>query len=91
LANGSAQKGKVSDHVLRIYVVFTQKEPGVKYRSKVTENGHTERDNPSVALKIALSRQPAVSRRGEGWLKKQRPRVMPGIRRREPGSAPCKL
>jgi hypothetical protein len=32
--------------------------PGAKHRPNVTENGHTERSNPSKVLKNELSRRP---------------------------------
>jgi len=50
------------------------------------ENGHTERSNLSVALRIILEladrvpeQAPTVSDRWGGWLKKQMPWVMPRI------------
>lgn len=47
---GTAQRGKVSGHAVNLNVVSTRKKPGVKYRPTVTENGHSERGNPPVAL-----------------------------------------
>ena len=54
---GRVQKNTVSGHVVNLNVVSTQKEPGVKYRPTVTENGHTERSNSPDAL--GLSEQAA--------------------------------
>ena len=54
---------------------------GVKYRPKVTENGHAERGNPPTALTfpyqgLKVSRRPGRKLWRGGWLKKQRPEVM---------------
>jgi len=35
--------------------------PGVKHRPKVTQNGHSERNNPTVALRQSRSREPPAS------------------------------
>jgi hypothetical protein len=68
-------------HVLSDYVVSARYEGhGVEHRPTVTENGHTERGNPSVALTRQGEQETIRKRRWGGWLKKQRPWVMPGIR-----------
>jgi hypothetical protein len=63
----------------------TQMGPGVKHRPKVTQNGYTERGNPSRALwrwNIARNAgvgDQAVCRDGVGCPKKPMPGVMPRI------------
>ena len=62
-------------HIVTGYVVSTGGEGhGVKYRPKVTENGHTERGNPPSALsgKAGAGNQ-AVSLGGVGCPKKPTP------------------
>jgi hypothetical protein len=38
--------------VLRNMVSMRTERRGVKYRPKATTNGHSERDNPCVALRV---------------------------------------
>ena len=49
-ADRQVQKGTVPGYAVKRCIVSTRMEPGVKHRPKVTQNGHTERGNPSVAL-----------------------------------------
>jgi len=76
---GRPQRGNGSRPHTRVYKVSTRKEPGVQYHPKVTENGHTERSNLSVALRTCSEQEPTASGRWGGWLKKQMPWVMPRI------------
>jgi hypothetical protein len=45
-----AQKGKISDYAVEGCIVSIRKESGVEHHPKVTQNGYTERGNPSTAL-----------------------------------------
>ena len=76
-----AQKGLVPGCAVNSCAVCTRMEPGVKHRPKATENGHTERGNPSRALSgNAGAGDQAASRDGVGCPKKQMPGVTPRIR-----------
>ena len=56
-----------------------RRRPGVKHRPKVTTNGHSERSNPTVALRRKLEQGTTRKRCREGWPKKQKPGVTPRI------------
>jgi len=43
---GQAQKGLAPGCATYSCTASTQKEPGVEYRPKATQDGHTERENP---------------------------------------------
>jgi hypothetical protein len=47
---GRPKMGLVSDHAAHSCMVFIRMRPGVKHHPTVTQNGHTERDNPLVTL-----------------------------------------
>ncbi len=55
------------------------RRPGAKHHPKATQNGHSERSNPTVALRLCRSRRPGRKRCREGWPKKLMPGVMPRI------------
>jgi hypothetical protein len=64
-ADGRPQKGE-GLRVIQYNGVWypLRRRPGVKHRPKVTQNGHSERGNPSVALRQRRSREPPASADG---------------------------
>jgi hypothetical protein len=49
-ADRQAQKGLCPGFTLPRCEVTTQTDTGVKHHPKITENGYSERSNPSIAL-----------------------------------------
>jgi hypothetical protein len=54
-----AQKGRaLGPYNTLVYGIHPAESPAQSTRPKVTQNGHTERWNPSVALRLSRSRRP---------------------------------
>jgi hypothetical protein len=62
-----------------VYGIHPQGDPVQSTHPKVTQNEHSERSNPTVALRRKLEQGTTRKRCREGWPKKPRPEVTPRI------------
>jgi hypothetical protein len=79
-AQAGPKMGKVLGPYISMRVWYPPvRRPGAKHHPKVTQNGHSERSNPTVALRRKLEQGTTRKRCREGWPKKRMPGVMSRI------------